>query len=139
MGKVLKQDLNNLKFYIAEKERLLKEIEKIPLVINDKLVEYVDKMLNCNDSKYLEIIREVQTVSYKIINSCENKRNLNDNQLRSYCMGYIMSNIHSMPISYTILNINHSDEKIVKLLEEFSGLFKLMLAILCSISPNSIR
>ena len=28
MGKVLKRDLNNLKFYIAEKERLLKEIEK---------------------------------------------------------------------------------------------------------------
>ena len=27
MGKVLKRDLNNLKFYIAEKERLLKEIE----------------------------------------------------------------------------------------------------------------
>ena len=27
MGKILKRDLNNLRFYIAEKERLLKEIE----------------------------------------------------------------------------------------------------------------
>ena len=36
---------------------LLKEIEKIPLVINDTLVEYVDKMLNCNDSEYLETIQ----------------------------------------------------------------------------------
>ena len=28
MGKILKRGLNNLRFYIAEKERLLKEIEK---------------------------------------------------------------------------------------------------------------
>ena len=78
---------------------------------------------NINLSKYLEIIREVQTVSYNIKNSCDNKRNLNDNQLRSYCMGHIMSNIHSMPISYTILNINHSDEKIVKLGNDLFNLY----------------
>ena len=99
--------------------------------LNDELVRCVDEienhcfMLNhnINLSKYLEIISEVQTVSYKIINSCDNKRNLNDNQLRSYCMGYIMSNIHSMPISYTILNINHSDEKIVKLGNDLFNLY----------------
>ena len=106
---------------IAEDETLL----------NNELDSYINEienhcfMLNhnINLSKYLEIIREVQTVSYNIKNSCDNKRNLNDNQLRSYCMGYIMSNIHSMSISYTILNINHSDEKIVKLGNDLFNLY----------------
>ena len=44
MGKILKRDLNNLKFYIAEKERLLKEIEKY----NDQ-IDYGYKSLSYDE------------------------------------------------------------------------------------------
>lgn len=42
---------------IEREQILLNEIEKIPLVINDTLVEYVDKILNCDDSEELEMIQ----------------------------------------------------------------------------------
>lgn len=39
---------------IEREQIFLNEIEKIPLVVNDTLVEYVDKMLNCTDLKDLK-------------------------------------------------------------------------------------
>lgn len=56
---------------------LLKEIEKIPLVINDALVEYVDKMLNCNDSKYLETIQhEIDELIFELLSFNELEKDL---------------------------------------------------------------
>ena len=144
VSNLVKNYINNIKSYVITsifKETILnffintygfpRSRPNDETLLNNELDRCVDEienhcfMLNhnINLSKYLEIIREVQTVSYNIKNSCDNKRNLNDNQLRSYCMGYIMSNIHSMPISYTILNINHSDEKIVKLGNDLFNLY----------------
>lgn len=56
---------------------LLKEIEEIPLVINDTLVEYVDKMLNCNDPKYLEIIQhEIDELIFDLLSFNELEKDL---------------------------------------------------------------
>ena len=56
---------------------LLKEIEQIPLVINDTLVEYVDKMLNCNDPKYLEIIQhEIDELIFDLLSFNELEKDL---------------------------------------------------------------
>jgi hypothetical protein len=143
VSNLVKNYINNIKSYVITsifKETILnffintygfpRSRPNDETLLNNELDRCVDEienhcfmLNNINLSKYLEIISEVQTVSDKIINSCDNKRNLNDNQLRSYCMGYIMSNIHSMPISYTILNINHSDEKIVKLGNDLFNLY----------------
>lgn len=56
---------------------LLKEIEEIPLVINDTLVEYVDKMLNCNNPKYLEIIQhEIDELIFNLLSFNELEKDL---------------------------------------------------------------
>lgn len=56
---------------------LLKEIEEIPLVINDTLVEYVDKMLNCNNPKYLEIIQhEIDELIFNLLSFTELEKDL---------------------------------------------------------------
>lgn len=56
---------------------LLKEIEEIPLVINDTLVEYVDKMLNSNDSEYLEIIQhEIDELIFNLLSFNELEKDL---------------------------------------------------------------
>lgn len=56
---------------------LLKEIEEIPLVINDTLVEYVDKMLNCNNPKYLEIIQhEIDELIFDLLSFNELEKDL---------------------------------------------------------------
>ena len=146
VSNLVKNYINNIKSYVITsifKETILNFFintygfprTRLSVLDNSSLYNELDSYIdeienncfmlnhNINLSKYLEIIREVQTVSYNIKNSCDNKRNLNDNQLRSYCMGYIMSNIHSMSISYTILNINHSDEKIVKLGNDLFNLY----------------
>lgn len=56
---------------------LLKEIEEIPLVINDTLVEYVDKMLNCNNPEYLEIIQhEIDELIFDLLSFNELEKDL---------------------------------------------------------------
>ena len=53
MGKILKRDLNNLKFYIDEKERLLKEIEKY----NDQ-IDYGYKSLSYDEMRVKSISKD---------------------------------------------------------------------------------
>ena len=62
MGKILKRDLNNLKFYIAEKERLLKEIEKY----NDQ-IDYGYKSLSY-DEVYSKSVNKDATINLVIHN-----------------------------------------------------------------------
>ena len=62
MGKILKRDLNNLKFYIAEKERLLKDIEKY----NDQ-IDYGYKSLSY-DEVYSKSVNKDATINLVIHN-----------------------------------------------------------------------
>ena len=53
MGKILKRDLDNLKFYIAEKERLLKEIEKY-----NNQIDYGYKSLSYDEIRVKSISKD---------------------------------------------------------------------------------
>lgn len=56
---------------------LIKEIEKIPLVINDILVEYVDKMLNCTDLKDLEMYqKEIDELIFNLLSFTDLEKDL---------------------------------------------------------------
>ena len=62
MSKILKKDLNNLKYYIIEKERLLKEIEKY----NDQ-IDYGYKSLSY-DEVYSKSVNKDTTLNIVIHN-----------------------------------------------------------------------
>lgn len=62
MSKILKKDLNNLKYYITEKERLLKEIEKY----NDQ-IDYGYKSLSY-DEVYSKSVNKDTTLNIVIHN-----------------------------------------------------------------------
>ena len=92
---------------------------------NDEIIKLRDELkkdcifLNeyINLSTYIDIISEVLSLSKNIYSYCENiKKNYkNQHEVEGKCIGYIMSNIHLMSISFKTLNINHSDSKIIKL------------------------
>jgi len=62
---------------IEREQIFLNEIEKIPLVINDTLVEYVDKILNCTDLKDLEFYqRKIDELIFDLLSFTELEKDL---------------------------------------------------------------
>ena len=99
--------------------------ENLPIMSNDEIIKLRNELENdciflneyINLSTYIDIISEVLSLSKNIYSYCENiKKNYkNQHEVEGKCIGYIMSNIHLMSISFKTLNINHSDSKIIKL------------------------